>query len=147
MFWRPTFDNWRLFCITWSPKGDLEKYWAWSTASGNTSTSVGNSSSDDDDGNKNVKNQSLLISCTMALHVRYTRPYNSLPFSATQQREMVQIQRYLENANTREHTKASFPLPIWTEHCPYVYSSWIVRPRCTNETSWNNREEDYTTWI
>ena len=53
--------------------------------------SIGTLSSDDDDAGENVRKTIVLISKTLAVHVRYNLWYISLPSSAKQRREMTTI--------------------------------------------------------
>ena len=52
---------------------------------------IGTLSSDDDDAGENVRKTIVLISKTLAVHVRYNLWYISFPSSAKQRREMTTI--------------------------------------------------------
>ena len=52
---------------------------------------LGTLSSDDDDAGENVRKTIILISKTLAMHVRYNLWYISLPSTAKQRREMTTI--------------------------------------------------------
>ena len=52
---------------------------------------IGTLSSDDDDAGENVRKTIVLISNTLAVHVRYNVWYISLPSSVKQRREMTTI--------------------------------------------------------
>ena len=55
------------------------------------SSSLGSLSNDDDDAGENVRKTIVLISKTLAVHVRYNLWYISLPSSAKQRREITTI--------------------------------------------------------
>ena len=93
---------------------------------------IGTLSSDDDDASENVRKTIVLISKTLAVHVRYNLWYIFLPSSGKQRREMTTIKVFWRTSTQARFSTSSkinasiiylFPSFLFTS-CVSLSKSW-----------------------